>query len=561
MTDTPLQIIALGGIREIGKNMWVLRYGDDIIILDAGLKFPSEDMYGVDYLLPDISYLLANQQHIRGVILTHAHEDHVGGLGRLLKELEEVPPVYASELTLGLLDEKLREAKVLEKTPLYPIKPRDSFRLGNFKIDCIHVCHSISGALGFAIHTPVGTVIFTGDFKFDQTPIDQAPTDYFKFAEYGENGVLVLMSDSTNATRPGYTISEKEVAQNFVNTFHRSKGRIIIATFASSLHRIQQIVRLSAEFGRKVAFVGRNMERITARAHQLGYLDYLDENVIKPSEIHDYEPDKLTIITTGSQGEPMAVLSRMANGDYRQIRIQEGDTVVISAHPIPGNERSVYRNVSQLLERGAEVVYESWRGIHASGHASQEELKMMLNLTQPRFFIPMHGEYVHMLRHAELAIATGIPKERILLPDIGDVSVFTPDEAKLDGTVASGVLMVAGSGAGYLEAHKLTERQKLVQDGILVVACSVDANGQLIGSPKLLSKGVIVNGDTQALYDEGGQSIRAFFQKQAEGRTLSLTEVDKMIVDSLGNFCYHRIKRRPFIIPLVTQIGATIHEP
>lgn len=554
-------VLPLGGIREIGKNMWLISNGDELLMVDAGLKFPSEDMYGVNHLEPDMTYVLEHQAKLKGIILTHAHEDHVGSLKPLLEKLDNPPPIFASELSMGLLEDRITEANPEYKALINVIAGRERRNIGGFDVSFLHVCHSISGALGLAIHTPDGAIVFTGDFKMDPTPIDQQPTDYFKFAELGEQGVLLLISDSTNATQAGYTISEKEVAESFRNAFYRAKGRIIVASFASSLHRIQQIIHRCAEFDRKVAFVGRSMERMTARAKELGFLDLPAHLMLTADEMNTYPAEKVVVVTTGSQGEPMAALSRMAVGRFHKLQIQEGDTVIISATPIPGNERSVYQNVNRLLERKAKVIYQSCHGLHASGHASQEELKLMLNLTKPRYFIPTHGEYRQMVAHSELAQATGVLEENIFLLDLGDRLEISAETAAVAERVQAGEIMVAGhGGSGYLDEKELKERHRLVKAGVLLATVTVDATGTPVALPRLISKGFIIEDEPEDLYVEAAELLQQALEKQLEKwhkqeRIPTHVDTEGWVSDHLSRIIFQKTRRRPMIIPLVQQLG------
>jgi len=535
--------------------MWVVSNGKELLLIDAGLKFPSDDMYGVNFLLPKIDYIVTHQEKIAGIVLTHAHEDHVGGLVPLLEELDDPPPIYATELTLGLLEERITDVEEVYEKLLIPVKGREKLQIGSFEVEFLHVCHSISGALGLAIQTDKGAIVFTGDFKMDPTPIDQQPTDYYKFAELGEKGVLALVSDSTNATRPGYTPSEKEVAQNFVNAFYRAKGRIIIATFASSLHRIQQIINRCSEFERKIAFIGRSMERMTTKAMELGYLNCADDLIIKAEQIDNYPPEKIVIVTTGSQGEPTAALSLMASGRYRQISVVEGDTIILSANRIPGNERSIFQNVDRLMEKGAQVLYETRKGLHASGHASQEELKLMLNLTRPQYFIPTHGEYRQMQGHAELAYITGIAKENVFLMAIGDRLELTEEGTKLGTPVPSGEIMVAGRGLGYLDQKELKERHKMVKDGVVFASCSYNGNGELSTRPRISSRGFIVEDDPEELYQESAKFLEQQWEKKIYAADKNVEQLENRLSETLGRFIYAKTRRRPVIIPLLQNVG------
>ncbi len=553
-------VACLGGIREIGKNMWLVFKDDQFMMIDAGLKFPSDDMYGVDFLLPDMTYVLENQANFHGIVLTHAHEDHVGALTSLLEQLDSPPKIYASELTLGLLMDRITDVDPTYEKLLVKIESRQKTQIGPFDVDFMHVCHSISGAVGLAIHTPDGALVFTGDFKMDPTPIDMQPTDYFKFAQLGEDGVLLLVSDSTNACNPGHTVSEHEVAQSFRTAFSQAKGRIIVATFASSLHRIQQIIDRCEEYGRKIAIVGRSMERNTAKANELGFLNLPNHLVIKAEEADSMPPEKVVVLTTGSQGEPMAALSRMANGRYNMVSIKRGDTVIISATPIPGNEKSIYQNINLLFERGANVLYESRRGLHASGHASQEELKLMLNLTSPRYFIPTHGEYRMMKRHGELAEATGVPSENIFLLDLGERLLVSDAEATKGKRLQYGEIMVAGRGVGYLDPKELKERHKLVKNGVLLASVTVDEIGNPVTVPRVSSKGFIIEEEPEALYLEVAELLFQSLQKQSEkwvkqDRVPKREDCEGWVNDHLSRIIHQKTRRRPMIIPVVHRQG------
>ncbi len=554
-------VAALGGLREIGKNMWLVFRGDDFLMIDAGLKFPDDDMYGVNYILPDYDYVIQNQAHFKGIVLTHAHEDHVGCLTYLLEDLDDCPPIYASELTLGLLAERITKIDGNYKDKLQSIAGRSHLHIGPFEVEFIHVCHSISGALGLAVHTEHGAIVFTGDFKMDPTPIDQQPTDYFKFAQLGEDGVLLLVSDSTNATTPGHTVSEHDVAENFRLAFLQAKGRLIVATFASSLHRIQQIVNRCVEFDRHIAFVGHSMKRNTEIAHQMGYLNYPPGTLIDAEEIKNYPDEKVAILTTGAQGEPMAALSRMATGRHHHVEIQAGDTIIMSSTPIPGNEKSIYGNINRLVERGAHVMYESRRGLHASGHASQEELKLMLNLTKPKYFVPTHGEYRQMEAHGRLAKATGMTDEHIFLLDIGERLALGPDKAEITGKIPSGYAMISGRGAGYLEKKELKERHRLVKQGVIMVSVTFDELGAPALQPKITSRGFPLEDQMENFHEEMAEQLRQALQKQwdkwyKQDREVTLEQCENWVSDHLSRIIYQESQRRPVIVPLVNQLGA-----
>lgn len=440
--NNKLSLIPLGGLGEIGKNMMAVNYNNEIMVIDAGLMFPEDEMLGIDIVIPDFTYLIENKEMIKGIVLTHGHEDHIGALPYVLKEINV--PVYGTRLTLGLVQEKLKENNVAN-AKLNPIRPKDMIKLGrNFRVEFFKVSHSIPDVVGLAIHTPVGTILHTADFKFDQTPVDGEVTDFARIAELGNKGVLVLLSDSTNVERPGFTLSERAVGQTFDEIFRTAGERIIVATFASNVHRIQQVINAAYKYNRKVAIVGRSMVNVVTIAKETGYLSVPENTLIEIEEIANYARNRVTILTTGSQGEPMSALTRMAMSDHRKVEIIPGDTVVVSASPIPGNEKLVARTINQLFHQGAEVIHESVSGIHVSGHASQEELKLMLNLVRPKFFVPVHGEYRHLVKHANLASQLGMPTENIIVAENGQVLELTADTASIGGrvTAAGSLLMV-----------------------------------------------------------------------------------------------------------------------
>ena len=483
-------VIPLGGIGEIGKNMFVIKYRKDMIIIDCGLMFPEEEMLGVDFVIPDISYLKEHVDEIRGIFITHGHEDHIGALPYVLKELPV--PVYGPRLALALVEEKLKERN--QRFPKEPVcvAAGQKIATGPFEIEFIRVNHSISDVLAMAVTTPAGVIIHTADFKFDQTPIDGAVTDYRKFAEYGTKGVLVLLSDSTNAERPGYTLSERQVGEAFDEAFRTASGRIVVATFASNTHRIQQVIDAAYHHGRKVCLLGRSMVNVVRIASELGYLSIPGGILVSEDEMQRIPDDSMVLLSTGSQGEPMAALSRMAMASHRSVAIKRGDTVIISASTVPGNEKLVAANINRLFKLGAEVIYEAFSGVHVSGHGSQEELKLMINLTRPRYFIPIHGEYRHLVKHARLAREVGIPEDRVFIPEIGSVLEFDSESGALAGQVSGGSVLVDGLGVGDVGNVVLRDRRQLSQDGIVVVIVAIDkATGAVLGAPEVITRGFV----------------------------------------------------------------------
>ncbi|MBC7474535.1 MAG: ribonuclease J [Candidatus Sericytochromatia bacterium] len=543
-----LQIIPLGGLGEIGKNMMAIRYLDDIIVVDVGLGFPSEEHYGVDYILPNTDYLIKNQHLIRGIILTHGHEDHIGGINDFLRRFtKDLPPVYGTRLTLGLVEDKLSYKKLYSNVSLRVVQPRQRIQLGVFKVEFLKVCHSIADSVGLAIETPLGNIIHTGDFKFDPTPVDGELTDYYKFAEFGEKGVLLLMSDSTNVTRPGFTPSEKEVAPALINAIGTATNRVIVTTFASNIHRVQQIINISTKFNRKIALVGRSMERVTKKAIDMGYIKCKDAVFIKQTDIEHYKDNEITIITTGSQGEPMSVLTRIAKGEHK-IVVSPGDTIIISAVPIPGNEKMVFNTINKLFSKGAEVIYEANRHLHVSGHASSEELKMMINLTKPKYFVPIHGESRHLIHHGELAQSLDIKKENIFIMDNGDVLEITPEKAEVVMKVPANKVLIDGSGIGFVEDDILRDRQVLSRDGVIFASVTITHDFKVASDPQLVSKGFIIQHDDQVFYKKGGQYLKDRLEKTLQEK--SEIDIDQKICDIVSDYAFSATKRRPLIIPV-----------
>lgn len=544
-------LIPLGGLGEIGKNMLAVEYNKEIIVIDAGLMFPDEDMLGIDLVIPDISYLLENKDRVKGILLTHGHEDHIGALPYVLKQLNV--PIYGTKLTLGLAKVKFEEHNMMKAVTSHCVKAGDQLKLGCFTIDFIHVNHSIADVVAMAIHTPIGTILHTADFKFDHTPVDGKTTDFGKLVELGENGILVLLSDSTNVEREGYTPSEKELSKTFEELFLQAEGRILVATFASNIHRIQQIIDTAFRHDRKIAFIGRSMVNVATIAKELGYLQVPEGVQIDIDEVERYPANKIALITTGSQGEPMSALSRMAMSDHKKITIIPGDTVIISASAIPGNEKFVARTINHLFKQGAQVIYESVSGIHVSGHASQEEQKLMINLTKPKYFVPVHGEYRHLVQHARLAVNVGIESERVVIAEIGDVIEVSKNKIRIAGRVPSGKIFVDGLGVGDVGNIVLRDRKQLSQDGILIVVVTIDKNnGQIVAGPDIVSRGFVYVRESEALIEEAKNKVRLALQKCSE--TPDWSTMKSQIRETLGKHLYDKTKRRPMILPIIMEV-------
>ena len=551
---TRLKVIALGGLEEIGKNMTVLEYGNDIIIIDCGLAFPEDDMLGIDLVIPDITYLAKNVEKIRGIVLTHGHEDHIGALPYVLKQLKV--PVFGTLLTLGLLENKLREHKMLDKTTLHTVVPGEKVKLGKMVVEFIHTNHSIADSVALAIQTPVGMVIHTGDFKVDYTPIDGDIIDLQRFAELGSQGVLLLMSDSTNAERKGFTMSEKNVGKVFERIFEETpRNRIMVATFSSNIHRIQQIINAAYMYGRKVAIIGRSMVNAVKTASELDYLWVPPRTLIDINEIKNYRDEQLVIITTGSQGETMSALSRIANSEHKQVSVKPDDKIIISASAIPGNEKNVIRVVNELLKKGADVVYGGIEDIHVSGHARQEELKLMLALTKPKFFMPVHGEYMHLSSHRALAISMGMDKKNIFVNKLGDVLELSKNEAKVTGTVPTGQVMVDGLGVGDVGNIVLRDRKHLSEDGLMVVVVSMEEEtGQIVAGPDIISRGFVYVRESEGLMDGAREVVMKALQECEEKNITSWNYIKNLIKDTLKNYIWQKTKRSPMILPIIMEV-------
>ncbi len=550
----PLRIIPLGGLGEIGKNITLYEYGDDMLLVDCGMSFPDEEMPGIDIVIPDFSHIIKNVDKIKGLLVTHGHEDHIGAIPYLLKECNI--PVYGTALTLGLIEGKLREHKLLDRAKLNVIKPRDTVKLGAFSVEFIHVNHSIPDAVALAITTPLGTVVQTGDFKIDTTPIDGEVIDLARFGELGKNGVLALLSDSTNAERLGFTPSESIVGESFSTLFKKAeRKRIIVATFSSNIHRVQQIIDEAVRCGRKVAVSGRSMQNVVQVASDLGYLTVPQGVLIDLEAVKKYMPEQVVIITTGSQGEPMSALHRMAFGDHRNVSVGAGDFIIISATPIPGNEKTVNKVINKLLELGSHVVYEKMYDVHVSGHACQEELKLMLNLVQPRFFIPVHGEQKHLAKHASLAETVGVEHKNILIGKNGFVIELTNDSMKVVETVTAGSIFVDGFGVGDVGNVVLRDRKHLAEDGIIVVAVSVDqVTREVIAGPEVISRGFVYVKEAEKLMDDAREVACDILERCYITNVRDWNMVKSRIRDGLARHLHEQTGRSPMILPVILEI-------
>ncbi len=551
--EQKVKIIPLGGLHEIGKNMTVIEYRDEIVVIDCGLAFPEEEMLGIDVVIPDISYLEKNRDKVKGIVLTHGHEDHIGALPYVLEQLNV--PVYGTRLTLGLLKNKLAEFNMADVCELITVKAGDVIRPGSFKIEFIRTSHSIADTVALAIYTDIGTIVHSGDFKVDYTPIDRAMIDLHRFAELGRQGVLLLMADSTNVERPGYTMSESTVGQTFDEMFAATGSRIIVATFASNVHRIQQIINSAHKLGRKVAVCGRSMVNVVGVASELGYLHIPDGLMIDINEMSRYRDNEIVILTTGSQGEPMSALTRMANADHRNVEIVPGDLVIISASAIPGNEKLISRVINRLFAKGANVIYEDLADIHVSGHACQEELKLMHALVKPRFFIPVHGEYRHLERHARLAQSMGMDSRDIVVGEIGDVIELTRDSIKVTGKVNAGKVLVDGLGVGDVGNVVLRDRQHLAQDGLMVVVVTISREtGAIIAGPDIISRGFVYVRESEVLMEQARLVVKEALSRCEEKHITEWATLKSSIRDVLRAFLYEQTKRKPMILPIIMEI-------
>ncbi len=541
-----LRIIPLGGNGEVGKNMMAIEYGSDLLIIDAGIMFPENDMLGIDFIIPDWQYLRDKAEHVRAIIITHGHEDHAGALPYLLREINA--PVYTTRLTRGLIELKLKSGKLTEQTVIHTIKAGDNITIGPFRIEFFRVCHSIPDAVGLGITTPAGLIVHTGDFKFDHTPVDGKPTDFAKLAELGGRGVLALLSDSTNAERPGTTPSERVVESAFDQVFRDAKGRIIVATFASLISRIQQVATVAARYNRKLVITGHSMSENVKIAQKLGYINLPEDLLVKVEDAGRLRPSETVMMVTGAQGEPSSVLARMSTGQHRQVGVQKGDTVILSAHAIPGNEEMIHRTINRLFKRGAEVLYDPIAQVHVSGHASQEEHKLMLNLVRPQYFIPIHGELRQLKAHARLAHQLGLPAQNTFIVENGYVIEFDEGEGRIGGRVPGGYVYVDGSTVGDISPEVLRDREVLSRDGFVVAIVQKDSEtGQVQGRPEIITRGFVVEHEAEDLIIGAEEAVlKIVVSNGANGQGLR----DK-VKNALAEYLYHETRRRPMVIPVV----------
>jgi len=549
-----LKVIPLGGLGEIGLNMMIVEYGEDLVVIDAGLMFPEDDMLGIDIVIPDFSYLHKNRHRLKALVVTHGHEDHIGAIPFFLREFQV--PIYGTPLTLALIREKLKEHGLLERSNLIQVVPREQIAIGPFTFEFIQVCHSIPDGVGLAVHTPLGILIHSGDFKIDHSPIDGRRFDMARFGTYGEEGVLALFSDSTNVERRGYTLSEKDVGVTLRQIFQECNGRIIVAVFASNLHRIQQVIHLAREFNRKVLLNGRSMLINVRIARELGYLDFPSDEEISLQELPQVPDSEVLMLTTGSQGEPMSALTRMALNDHRKLKVKPGDTIILSSKFIPGNERTIHNIINHLYRQGAEVIYEQVRDIHVSGHAYREELKTMINIVRPRYFIPIHGEFRHLVKHRQLALNMGMSPDRCLLAGDGDVIAFSPDGASIEERAETGRVFVDGKGVGDVGGLVLRDRRHLSEDGLVIISVVINKESrEIVSGPDVLSRGFILEENKPEILDEAKCIVLEVLDKLSEqGVEADRTELQLEIRRELKRFFNRILERRPVIYPIVTEI-------
>ncbi|WP_017416977.1 ribonuclease J [Clostridium tunisiense] len=551
--NSSVKIIPLGGLGEIGKNITAFEYKDEIIVIDCGISFPEEEMYGVDLVIPDITYLLNNKDKVKAIFITHGHEDHIGSLPYILKQLNV--PVYGTRLTLGIIENKLKEHNILQECKLNGVEAGQIVKLQNLNVEFIRNTHSIADSCSIAIHTPVGIILHTGDFKIDYTPIDGKVMDLERISALGRKGVLLLMADSTNVQRQGHTISERSIGETLNRVISGARGRVIVATFASNIHRMQQIINASMQYGRKVAFSGRSMENISQVAMELGYLHIPEGQVIKAEEIYDYPNEKVTIITTGSQGEPMAALARIAFSTHRKIKLEPNDLFIISASPIPGNEKLISRVINELFRKGADVIYEDLEEVHVSGHAYQEELKLIHTLVHPKFFMPVHGEYRHLKHHTELAVKLGMNRENIFALETGDVLEVSENEAKVTGKVKTGSVFVDGIGVGDVGTVVLRDRKHLAQDGMVTVVATIEKESfSLIAGPDIITRGFVYAKESEELINEIKEIARIELESCLDRKIIEWYVLKANMKSAIEKYLFEKTKRRPTILPIIMEI-------
>ncbi len=552
--EAVLKLIPLGGLGEIGLNMMVLEYGDTILLIDSGLMFPEDEMLGIDFVIPDFSYLLKNRDRVSALVLTHGHEDHIGAIPFLLREFHI--PIYGTALTLALVREKLREHNLIEQSELIQVSPRQLIDVGPFRVEFIQVCHSIPDGVGLAIRTPAGTIIHSGDFKIDNTPVDGKKFDIARLGLYGEEGVLMLLSDSTNVEREGYTLSEKEVGITIREIFQQKRGRIIVAVFASNLHRIQQMINISREFGRKVLLNGKSMVTNVRIARELGYLDFTPFDEITIQELQSMPDDRVLMLTTGTQGEPMSALSRMAFNDHKKLKVKSGDTIILSSRFIPGNERTIQHIINHLCRNGADVIHEQVKDIHVSGHAYQEELKILINMVQPRFFVPIHGEYRHLVKHQRLAVSLGMPAQNCIVAEDGDVICLTADSAIVNDKVDTGRVLVDGKGVGDVGGLVLRDRRHLSEDGLVIASLVINKEThELLSGPDVFSRGFIHEESMPGIIQEAKSIILESLDRMVtEEPELDRAGLQDDIRRELKRYFNKILDRRPVIYPIIVEI-------
>ncbi|MGG7147714.1 ribonuclease J [Clostridium butyricum] len=548
-----IKIIPLGGLGEIGKNMTAFEYKDEIIVIDCGLAFPDEDLYGIDMVIPDITYLVKNKSKVKGILITHGHEDHIGALPYILKQINV--PVYGTKLTLGLIETKLEDHEMLKDCTLTEVKPTEIIEFENFKAEFIRNNHSIADSCSIALHTPMGIIVHTGDFKIDFTPIDNEVIDLQRLAQLGKQGVLLLMADSTNALHKGYTMSEKTVGETLENLFGKASGRIIVSTFASNVHRLQQISNCALKYNRKIAFSGRSMEKISEVARRLGYLHIPEDMIISLEEINNYPNDRITIVTTGSQGESMAALTRIASSTHRYVQIEKGDMVIISASPIPGNEKAVSNVINDLTEKGANVIYKSIEEIHVSGHACEQELRLMQALLKPKFFIPVHGEFKHLMTHGRIAESMGVDKDNIFMLEVGDIFELTRKSGLVTGKVPSGRVLIDGMGIGDVGNMVLRDRKNLAEHGMITVVVAIDRRGKsIVCGPDIISRGFVYVRDSEMLMKDIKDIVRESVYNCLQNNITQWAEIKNSIRREVDTFIYKKMKKKPMILPVIVEL-------